>query len=84
MLFPTVLKMTPTEQFPLLFFSDHATDKLENLSDTKLRLPSQYKNKLIYQTTSKLKTSALWEILLSKIKNGAGIGEKIFSNCIFG
>ena len=34
--------MTPTEQFPLLFFSDHATVKLENLSDTKLRLPSQY------------------------------------------
>lgn len=34
--------MTPTEQFPLLFFSDHATDKLEILSNTKLRLPSQY------------------------------------------
>lgn len=34
--------MTPTEQFPLLFLTGHATVKSENLSDIKVRLSAQY------------------------------------------
>lgn len=42
MLFPIVLKMTPAELFPQLFLADHATVKLENSTDIKVRLSVQY------------------------------------------
>lgn len=36
------MKMTPAELFPQLFLADHATVKLENSTDIKVRLSVQY------------------------------------------